>query len=75
MDLEALCKVNMPERKQVPLSLTCMWNLKQKTELRDTENRLVVASSRGWGSEKMADRSQKIQTFSYNRSKSWDYNV
>ena len=45
-----------------------MWNLKttsRKTELIDTENKLVVARVEGCGVGKMVESCQKVQTSSY----------
>ena len=52
-----------------------MWNLKEKTELIDTENRLVVVRSKGWGDHQKGEGGQQLQTFSYKINKSWGYNV
>lgn len=49
-----------------------MWILKkQKSELTDTEKRLVVAKGKGWGwVGEMGEGSQKVQTSSYKISNS-----
>ena len=36
-----------------------------------SENQLVVVRGRGWGVEEMDEGSQKVQTSSYEMSKSW----
>ena len=54
-------KWHKSDRKKIPYDLTYMWNLKnknEKTELVDTENRLVVSRGGGggwhWGGEVQA---------------------
>ena len=46
-----------------------------KTELIDTENRLVVTRGGEWVVGKMCEGGQKIQTCSYKINKSWGCNV
>ena len=44
---------------------------KQKPELIDTENRLVVVRGREWGMGEMGEGGQKVQTSSYKINKYW----
>ena len=55
---------------------TSMWNLKNKTQLIDTENRMVATQRVGeWGVGVMGEGVQEVQTSSYKISNSWVYNV
>ena len=44
---------------------------KQKPELIDTENRLVVVRGREWGMGETGEGGQKVQTSSYKINKYW----
>lgn len=49
------------------ISFACgIYKLLFKDEFIDTENRLVVARGRGWGTGKMGERGHKVQTSSWN---------
>ena len=59
-------KWNKSNREREILYPTYIWNLKKK-KLKDTENRLVVASG---GSGQMGEGGQEVQTSSYKVKKS-----
>ena len=48
---------------------------KKNPELIDTENRLVVARDRGWGTGKVSESHQTVQTSSYKINKAWGSDV
>ena len=89
MDLEGivLSEIRQTE-KEISYALTYIWNLKkkkthtythppkkQKTELKDTKNRLMVAKGGRVGVGKMGECGQKIQMPSYKINKSWGCKV
>ena len=66
-------KWDKPDReRQILYVITYMWNLK-KVNFIETDNRMVVAS--GCGVRKWGDGGQRIQMFSYKKSKFWGSNV
>ena len=75
MDQRALCLSEVSQTK-TQYDLTYMWNLKTKpetnkcSELRDTENRLVVLRDRGWANKGgdvkwVGEGAPKVQTSGY----------
>ena len=47
----------------------------RKTELIETENRLVVARGGGWGLGEKGEGGQRVHTSSYKINRFWEYNV
>ena len=63
MDLEGIMLSSKSDRKRSLLdALTYVWNLKNKNKLMYTENKLAVASGRGWEVGKRGEGGQKVQT-------------
>ena len=71
-DLEGIMLCEIRQRKTNMISLICgiKKNQKTKTKLRDTEKRLVMATGRGWGEDKMGEGCHKVQTSNYKANNS-----
>ena len=77
-----LSEVSQPKKnKYRVISYVESLKKKKKTELIESENRLIVPRGRNWGSGsrggvgEIGEESQKLQTSSYKINKSWGYNI
>lgn len=70
-----LSEISQGEKDKYMISFTYEILKNPKLNVIDTENRLLVASGRGWGMGKTGKVGKNVYTSSYKKNKFWGCNV